>query len=272
MSRDFLRRPLRGIFSVFVLTFLVLCMGLPHLAVAQGERGASPGDFDYYILALSWSPTFCNSRGGGEREDYDGGDRGGYGSGRGGYRQGYGRSDSGEQCSGARPYAFVLHGLWPQYERKGWPEFCQTGGRPWVPGETIDRMLDIMPSRHLVIQEYKKHGVCSGLDPQAYFDQARKAYGNVRIPAQFQEPGAPLKLAPEDIQRAFAEANSQLSANSIQVVCSKDSLSEVRICLGKDLSPRPCSRSGQERRTCYYNAVTVPPVRHGGTGRNEGRD
>ncbi len=200
---------------------------MPHGATAQGDKGGMPGDFDYYVLALSWSPTFCagQDRGdGGGRGGYDGtysedrGFSGGYGYG-GGYggrgyggRRGNGRRGSDEQCSGIRPYAFVLHGLWPQYDRSGWPEFCQTGSRPWVPGETIDRMMDIMPSRHLVIQEYKKHGVCSGLDPQSYFDAARRAYSGVHIPGQFQSPAEPLKLTPEDAQKAFLEANPQLSS------------------------------------------------------------
>lgn len=224
MSSNFVGRPLRGIFpAALFAVLLILFACAPHRVLAQGERGGSPGDFDYYVLALSWSPTYCNSQGGGDNGGYDAGNRGGYGSGRDyGDRRGNGRRDTGEQCSGTRPYAFVLHGLWPQYERKGWPEFCQTSGRPWVPGETIDRMLDVMPSRHLVIQEYKKHGVCSGLDPQAYFDAARKAYGSIRVPEQFQEPKEPLKLAPEDVQKAFLEANKQLSVNSIQVVCSRD--------------------------------------------------
>jgi ribonuclease T2 len=266
MSSNSVHRPLRGIFPAALLAILTFFAIVPHGALAQGERGAQAGDFDYYVLALSWSPTFCNGQhGGGDSGGYDAGNRGGYGGGRDyGGRQGYGRRDPDEQCSGTRPYAFVLHGLWPQYERKGWPEFCQTGNRPWVPGETIDRMLDVMPSRHLVIQEYKKHGVCTGLDPQAYFDAARKAFAGIRIPVQFQEPREPLKLGAEDVEKAFLDANKQLSAGSLQVVCSRDSLSEVRICLTKDLSPRACSRNEQERRSCTYSTVTVPPVRLGG--------
>ncbi|MCC2111314.1 MAG: hypothetical protein KDJ16_04705, partial [Hyphomicrobiales bacterium] len=62
-------------------------------AAAQGSRGA-PGDFDYYVLSLSWSPSYCEAEGD-PREP---------------------------QCRKERPsrrYAFVVHGLWPQYER-GW--------------------------------------------------------------------------------------------------------------------------------------------------------
>ncbi|MGO9483239.1 MAG: ribonuclease T2 family protein [Rhodomicrobium sp.] len=281
MSKKPVCRQMSGILPLFLFAAaLAIFAGPPHKALAQADRGGMPGDFDYYVLALSWSPTYCSGQGGsdgGSRSERDSqyGESRGYGGGGYGGRQyddsrGYGRRDSGEQCSGTRPYAFVLHGLWPQYERKGWPESCQTGNRPWVPGETIERMLDIMPSRHLVIQEYKKHGVCSGLDPQQYFDAARKAYGSIRIPEQFQDPQAPLKVAPEDVQKAFLDGNRQLSADSLQVVCSRDLLREVRICLTKDLAPRPCSRNEQNRQLCSYSTVTMPPVRGGGTGPHGG--
>jgi ribonuclease T2 len=232
---------------------------------AQGDRGGMPGDFDYYILALSWSPAYCDGRRGdesGDRGQYD--DR--YGGGGYGGRRGYGGRDSDEQCNGARPYAFVLHGLWPQYEQRGWPEFCQSSNRPWVPEETIDRMMDIMPSRRLVIQEYKKHGMCSGLDPRQYFDTARKAFGSVRIPGEFQDLSQPLTVTPEALRKAFLDVNQQLTSDMIQVVCSRNLLRELRICFTKDLAPRSCSQNEQNRRLCTYSTVTMPPVRGGGTG------
>jgi len=263
--------------AVLLAAALTAFAAAPIEARAQADRGGMPGDFDYYVLALSWSPTYCNGRSGD-----DDGNRGGYDN-RGGYngqygddsyggrrydnRRGFGRGDS-EQCSGTRPYAFVLHGLWPQYERKGWPEACQTTGRTWVPGETIDRMMDIMPSRHLVIHEYKTHGVCSGLDPQQYFETARKAYRSIRIPAQFQDLPQALNVSPDDVRKAFLDANPQLSADMITIDCSRRLLREVRICLTKDLAPRPCSRNEQNR--CTYSTVTMPPVRGGGTGPHGG--
>ncbi len=71
---------------------------------ARGERGDQAGAFDYYLLALSWSPTYCAGLSPGRRDP---------------------------QCDG-RPYAFVLHGLWPQHER-GWPQDCRSADRGWVP-------------------------------------------------------------------------------------------------------------------------------------------
>ena len=122
---------------------LVLLNGAP----AQDRRQNQPGQFDFYVLALSWSPSFCEATAERGRE-------------------------AREQC-GARPYSFVVHGLWPQYE-KSFPEFCQ------VPAPRLDRnivsaMLDLMPSPRLVFNEWDKHGTCSGLSSRAYFETVRKA-------------------------------------------------------------------------------------------------
>jgi ribonuclease T2 len=259
----------RSFRSALLATALTFCAAaIPSGAHAQRDTGGMPGDFDYYVMALSWSPTYCSGQGGGN--DADSGDyERGYDSRRYGRWRGN-RQGDGEQCNGIRPYAFVLHGLWPQYERRGWPEMCETGERPWVSEDTIERMLDIMPSRHLIINEYKKHGVCSGLDPRHYFDAARKAYRSIRIPDGFQDLTQPLTLPPEDVRKSFLDANPQLAADSMQITCSRNLLREVRICLTKDLEPRPCSRSEQTRRLCPSNTVTMPPVRGGGTGPHGG--
>ncbi len=267
---------------LLISAILSICGAMgPFVAWAQPDRGGMPGDFDYYILSLSWSPTYCGGRGAqdeGSRGDDDsqyGDDRGyddhryggrGYNEHRYGGRGYSGRRDGDEQCSGVRPYAFVLHGLWPQYNRRGWPEYCEARNRPWVPEETIDGMMDIMPSRRLVIQEYKKHGMCSGLDPRQYFDEARKAYRSIRIPENFRDLSQALTVSPEEVQKAFLDTNPQLTADMIQVACSRNLLREVRICFTKDLSPRPCSQNEQNRRLCNSNSVTMPPVRGGGTG------
>lgn len=268
---NFFRFILKTASAAFVVATL-----LGSAAYAQGDRGGMPGDFDYYVLALSWSPTYCDGRYGGGGGDSD---RGGYDrrgdeesyrdndrseERRGGYSRQRGSGD--EQCNGTRPYAFVLHGLWPQYDKRGWPEMCKTSDRPWVPEETIDRMMDIMPSRRLVIQEYKKHGTCSGLDPRQYFDSARKAYNGIRIPDEFRDLAQPLSATPESIQKAFLTANPQLTPDMIQVVCSRKLLRELRVCFSKDLTPRSCSQNEQNRRLCTYDTVTLPPVRGGGVG------
>ncbi len=100
------------------------------------------------MLALSWSPTFCQ----------ESAERG---------------RESREQCGSGRPYAFVVHGLWPQYER-GFPRDCQMPA-PRLNRELMISMLDLMPAPRLVYHEWDTHGTCSGLSAQAYFDLVRKA-------------------------------------------------------------------------------------------------
>jgi len=116
-------------------------------AVLSGS-GTAPGTFDYYVLSLSWSPEYCATSGG--------------------------NAPNGDlQCRGAKKYGFVLHGLWPQYAKGGWPTTCSTTRA--VPPEVIDRVLPIMPSRALPQHEWDKHGTCSGKDVGAYFDDAARA-------------------------------------------------------------------------------------------------
>jgi len=213
---------------------------------AGGRDGSEhlAGDFDYYLLVLSWSPTYCADVGE-ERRD--------------------------PQCSFAsgRPYAFVLHGLWPQYER-GWPSNCRSPDRGYVPGPVANRMLDIMPSKRLVFHEYRTHGTCSGLGVDAYFDLARQLYSKVHIPARFASPVEErMTIAPGELIGEFVAANPQLKPDMIAIVCggAGNRLREVRICFDKSGAFRACGRNENQARLCSADRMYVPPVR---TGANRG--
>lgn len=221
---------------------LGLLLGLGLLAFgtqpAFAEAGKA-GAFDYYALVLSWSPTFCEGRTDGE---------------------------DGPQCNGKRPYAFVLHGLWPQYE-SGYPQSCRTSKKPWVPGPLIDSMLDIMPSPKLVIHEYKRHGTCSGLDPNGYFALARKLYGKIVIPPAFVAPSKTITTSAGAIEQAFLAANPGLKPEMLSVACGKrDRMREVRICFTRAGELRSCGRNEAQEQLCKSERVTMPPVRGKGPG------
>ncbi|MDQ4060878.1 MAG: ribonuclease T2 [Pseudomonadota bacterium] len=207
---------------------LALLFGCPGLA---GARGEAPGDFDFYVLALSWSPSYCEA----ERD----------------------RADP-DQCATDRPYAFVVHGLWPQYER-GYPEHCPYEGPRRLPPGLVDRMLDIMPSRALVRHEWEKHGTCSGLSPSRYFETVRQAYGKVAIPPAFRRLEAPAVTAPEAVERAFQAANPGLEPDMIAVTCDRTRLREVRICMDKELRFRTCGPV--DRQACRREEIRLPPSR-----------
>jgi ribonuclease T2 len=219
----------RAIVRVAAVALAVALSG--SVAPAQDRRQNEPGQFDFYVLALSWSPSFCEAAG--ER----------------------GRAPR-QQC-GARPYSFVVHGLWPQYE-KGFPEYCQRDA-PYVDDAVISSMLDLMPARGLVINQWKKHGTCSGLAPRAYFETVRKARAVVKIPEPYLDVKEVLSVTPDEVEEAFVAANPGLTRDAVAVTCDRRRLHEVRICMGRDFSFRPCP--GVDARACRRDKLVMPPVR-----------
>jgi ribonuclease T2 len=217
---------------LFVLGLLVL---LPNNASAQDHRQNAPGEFDFYVLSLSWSPSFCEEAA---------------------ERGTEGRAQA--QCGG-RPFSFVVHGLWPQYEH-GFPDYCQRPA-PRLDRGIMSSMLDLMPAPGLIFNEWDKHGTCSGLGARAYFETIRKARSAVKVPPEFLEVSEQKTLAPAEIENAFIKVNPGLSSSAIAVACSRRRLSEVRICMSKDLQFRACEEI--DRRACRRDDVVMPPMRGG---------
>ncbi len=226
------------IMSAFVVRAALAVSLLVVVASAASSEGSGqnePGQFDFYVLSLSWSPSFCASA----------------------EERGNGRAPT-MQC-GARPYSFVVHGLWPQYD-KGFPEYCQMPA-PRLNHDIVSSMLDLMPAPHLIFNEWDKHGTCSGLAPRAYFETVRKARAVVKIPPEYTGLQEALSVTPTGVEDAFVKANPGLSASGMAVECDKKRLTEIRICLSKDLQFRDCPEIA--RRTCRREQLLMPPLRGG---------
>jgi ribonuclease T2 len=116
-----------------------------------------------------------------------------------------------------------------------------------------------MPAPGLIFNEWDKHGTCSGLGARAYFETIRKARSAVKIPPAYLELSEPMTVAPAEIEQAFISVNPGLSAAGIAVTCNKTRLSEVRICMNKDLQFRACEEI--DRRACRRDEVLMPPMR-----------
>jgi len=227
------------VFRTIACAVVLIAIGLDSTSAQEQQSQQQvqprnqPGRFDFYVLSLSWSPSFCK-----ESEER-------------------GRS-SNEQCRG-RPYSFVVHGLWPQYER-GFPRDCQVPA-PRLSRELTTSMLDLMPARGLIYHEWDQHGTCSGLEAQAYFDLIRKARETVKIPENYAAPKTTLTVAPDEVEEAFVKSNPGLSRTAVSVTCGSTRLSEVRICMSKDLKFRDCDEI--DRRACRRDKLLMPPVRGG---------
>jgi ribonuclease T2 len=196
-------------------------------ARADGEKA---GDFDYYVMALSWSAAWCALEGD-ARDD--------------------------PQCDAGRGLTFVLHGLWPQYEA-GWPSYCRTVERDPSRSETA-AMADVMGGAGPAFYQWKKHGRCSGLSSTAYFATARAAYQRISIPALFSDVDEQLEVPASIVEEAFLEANTGLKRDQITVTCAQGLIDEVRICLTKDLTPRRCG--ADVIRDCRLPDALLEPVR-----------
>ena len=226
----------------FAVALVATVLALAACSEQSGTEsdGGNAGDtlplgsgFDYYVLALSWSPSYCAAEG----EDAN--------------RQ---------QCNSGRPYGFIVHGLWPQFER-GYPSNCPTGLSLDVPKEALRELYDIMPSAGLIRHQWKKHGTCSGLTREDYFATLRKAREAVTIPEEFARLDDYRSVDPDLLEQAFLVSNNGSDAAGIVVTCGKRYLREVRLCLTKSLEFRTCPEL--ERRACARDKAVMPPARGG---------
>ena len=199
------------------------------ISAAQGKGYA--GEFDYYAMALSWSPEHCAIKPG---------DR--------------------EQC--ARKLGFVLHGLWPQYQR-GYPASCT---RERLDADMEQQFAGLYPSRFLYRHEWEKHGTCSGLSQEAFHQLASELRQKVKIPADYQSPEEPLRKTSFQLKADLASANEWLAPDNITVACADGGrfLREIYICVNKEGTDAvTCSAEMQkrERRSCGQPDFLLRSVR-----------
>lgn len=204
---------------------IVTALALPlH---AKGERA---GDFDYYVLSLSWSANWCA-------------------------REGDDRAEP--QCDMGRGLTWVVHGLWPQYE-DGWPSYCRTLARDPSRGETA-AVADVFGGAGAAFYQWKKHGRCAGLPASEYFATARKALGAITLPPVFAALRKEIKLPASVVEEAFLDANPGLAHDQITITCADGMIQEARICLTKDLAPRRCGDDAL--RDCRIKEAVMQAIR-----------
>ncbi len=224
-----MRRLLILFVALFSLTNAV------HRAAAQQVQ-SPPGQFDFYLLNLSWSPDFCNNMKTLSPQE---------------------RSSAGRDLECSAPHAFVLHGLWPQNFDGTYPNNCAQRPGPAHP----ERNLDMTPNLALLKHEWAKHGTCTTLSPDAFFATARQAYTSVQIPGTLQQVDKELMLSPAVILDLFYAANPSFPQGSFALSCGGNRLTAIEACFSKDgVQPIAC----QGIRTCRANVVRITPQNDNG--------
>lgn len=212
---------MRRIFLILLLSFTAAPV------LAKGERA---GEFDYYVLALSWSANWCAIEG---------------------------DAKNSPQCDTSEDHGWIMHGLWPQFHR-GYPSYCHTAKRPPSRGMTND-MAGIMGTGGLAWHQWKKHGTCTDLSASDYFTLSRRAYESITRPLVFRKLDRAVKLPASVVEDAFLKDNPLLSPDEITITCRQGYIQEARICLSRDLTPVPCG--SDVIKDCTLKDALFTPLR-----------
>lgn len=200
---------------------------LAVLAAGSAHARDKAGEFDYYVMALSWSPNWCRLEG---------------------------RAHNSPQCE--EDFGWVLHGLWPQYER-GYPADCRHSFRNPSRGDTRAQ-AGLFGSSGSAWHQWNKHGSCTGLSPDDFYALAQRAYDGVVRPEVFRRLEDPVTLPAAVVEEAFLKDNPDLTDRGLTVTCRDGAIQEVRICLTKDLEPRACG--ADVSRDCSLDDALFEPI------------
>ena len=196
-----------------------------HAARAQDE--ATAGQFDYYLLSMSWSPTYCLTH-----------------------------PENSAECGG-RGYGLILHGLWPQYEDGGYPESCASDAR--LDAQALRIGAGLYPSESLLRHEWQRHGSCSGLSPADYLRAADRATAVLKMPPALEAPVQDQVMTSRELLGLLRTANPGLPEGAVRIACTRDRLSEIRLCLTRALGPRECGRGVGGH--CPADHLVIPATR-----------
>ncbi|WP_323035800.1 ribonuclease T2 [Pararhodobacter sp.] len=211
--------------SIAIVLFIA---ALTHTATAQNRAG----EFDHYLLALSWIPAYCAGDGD-ERRD--------------------------PRCDGGSAIGWAVHGLWPQYDGGDWPEYCNTVQSAPSRRETAEQS-DLFGTSGSAWHQWNKHGRCTGLSARNYYRLVQEAVDRIELPEIFDGITRELNVDPDVVEAAFIEANPALTHDMLVTTCAHGDLVELRVCLTRDLEPRVCDPATL-RRECRLNAATLLPLR-----------
>lgn len=221
---------------------LLLCAGNLHAAPLAPTQY---GDFDRYVLALSWQTGFCQSQHDRNRKQP-------------------------LECKPQKEMAnkadyLTVHGLWPSLpgsiasrgvDNNRWMRFgCATRPIPNMPEakasrkcaaeetalslEVANKLNQVMPGSGgktcLERYEYAKHGVCFGFDPDAYFDTMVRLNTEVKQSAlgEFLAANYGKTVTRASFDNAVARAFGKQNVKAVKLTCDGNPayLTEMQIAI-----------------------------------------
>jgi ribonuclease T2 len=185
------------------------------VALLFSARGAIAESFDYYTLAVSLTPAYCD--------------------------QNPKWRDS-LQCRDRLP--FTVHGLWPEKAQGRSPDSC-AGGALMLSAAQEKNLRDVMPDANLRKHEWQRHGSCSGLEPGAYFDLLAREFMQLKWPVLLQPQGRDVRVERAVVLQEFHRLNPGFPERGVVLRCESRGrpplLSEIRVCLTPAGKPSECA-------------------------------
>jgi ribonuclease T2 len=234
-----------------VALVMLLVAAVPAEARHHRRAAAVPGEFDYYLLTLSIAPSFCALSPSNRAK---------------------------QECQELTEPEFqqtplTVHGLWPN--RVGvsvnrQPQDCAGPSLGSLPQDVQAELRRYMPGGPgLERYEWRKHGACSGLAPDAYFSTVVQLaqHANETIGAALHEHdmlGHELRIA--ELISEVGRWDPAL-ASAIIVDCKfprgggRALVDEIRVVLSKDFTPMPAQSVGLGQNSgCPQGVGFVPDV------------
>lgn len=175
--------------------------------MANDKLGRNNVATDYFQLALSWSPAFCDSQ-----------------------REKYGDIPASSRYQCQNDFGWVIHGLWPQSakarEAGDHPRFCR-GDLPPLPFETFKPYLNSSPSASLLQGQWEKHGACAFERADDYFARQQSLFNSLKLPSE--------ELNRKALFQWVKQNNPEL--RNVYLGASKN---ELYICYDKQWKPIDC--------------------------------
>jgi ribonuclease T2 len=176
------------------------------------------------LFVLSWSPEYCAD-------------------------EGSLRNDT--QCVGSRHYGLVAHGLWPEGHSA-----CSNSAN--ISQAEISSLDGIMPTKKLILHEWKEHGRCSGSEPEQFFGRIRALFRSLKIPERLKHPSTEAEVSAESLVAEFAGINPEWPSNTVALHCQGRYFREIRLCIGAADQPTPCTST---HSNCPSGTLLIRPVR-----------
>ncbi len=227
---------MRRLPSVAGVTFAAVMAFACFIANAMAQRAEQPGAFDYYLMSFTVAPSFCALSS---------------------------RYAEKQECQIDTDAAFhetplTVHGLWPNRERVSvnlQPQYCAGPSLGTLSPSLRESLVRYMPgvADGLERYEWRRHGACSGLEPETYFAAVVRLaqHANDTIGAAMRDQlGKDVRI--DDLLAAVRAKEPALAAAMV-VSCrfsrqetgpSRAYIEEIRVVLSKDFMPEPAERVG----------------------------